>query len=695
MKILFTYLLASSFFFSYPQLNNFSISKSRPMNIFNLSVEGNQSAITDAMGYYCYIDENGNQQIGSTNDNPLEIVFPGYPKDISGTSLEGGILCNMDSDADLEVIYNVGYTVQSWNFDGTPVAGWPKSVTYPLIGAPALGDIDGDGEDEIVVADSYSNNGYVEAFEKNGTVVSGFPVNNGYNVRSPVLADVDDDGADEIIVTKRTYPTGEIYVYKGNGSVLNGWPQAMADIPASSSAVGDITNDNSPEIVAEAYGSIYAWSSNGTLLSGFPFMLTGNDKTSYSSPVLVDVDADNIREIVFGTHDIGSGVGRLHIIKNNATEIPNFPKVTNYWIYGPPAVGYIDSDNILDIAIGDQVASGTPVNQLYAWNVNGQTLSGFPIGPLWAINNQVVIADVDNDSQQELLFDDNAYGEYHAYNNDGTSVSGWPIITNGITFFNTPALADVNGDNILDMLGAGITGYGSNPTTYVYLWNLEVPYQQSNITIPVFQYNTKHNGLFIDPTTIPVELSTFNVKCLDNKVYLEWQTASELNNLGFEIERKLKSNENGSEWVTIGFKEGKGTTTEPQNYLFVDENPLNGIQYYRLKQIDYNGQFEYSDLVEINFNTINNYSLEQNYPNPFNPSTKIHFVIASTAKQSQLVTLKVYDVLGNEVATLVDEYKPAGSYEINFDASSRASGIYYYQLKSESFIETKKMILLK
>jgi hypothetical protein len=601
----------------------------------------------------------------------------------------------MDSDVDLEVVYNVGYTVQCWNYDGTPVSGWPKTVAYPLVGAPAYGDIDGDGEAEIIVAYALSSSGFVGAFEKNGAPVTGFPVNNGYIIRSPVLADVDGDGADEIIVTKTTYPTGQVYIYKGDGTVLSGWPQSMNDIPGSSSAVGDVTNDNSPEIVAEGYGSIYAWSANGTMLSGFPFLLTGNDKTSYSSPVLVDVDNDNVREIVFGTHDIGSGVGRLHIIKNDGIEIPNFPKITNYWIYGPPAVGYIDGDNILDVSVGDQVLSGSAVDKLYAWNVNGQSLTGFPVGPLWAINDQVVIADIDHDSQQELIFDDNAYGEYHAYNSNGTPVSGWPITTNGITFFHTPELADVNGDNILDMLGASVSDIPTNPITHVYLWNLEVPYQPTEITIPAFQYSIKHNGLFVDPVTIPVELTFFTAKSIGNRVYLEWQTASELNNLGFEIERKLKSNENESEWITIGFKEGKGTTTEPQKYLFVDENPVNGTQYYRLRQIDFNGQFEYSDLVEINFNSIDNYFLEHNYPNPFNPDTKIRFVIANGAKPSQLVTLRVYDILGNEVAILVNGQKPAGTYEVQFNGTGLPSGIYFYKLQSGNFIQIKKMILLK
>ena len=122
-----------------------------------------------------------------------------------------------------------------------------------------------------------------------------------------------------------------------------------------------------------------------------------------------------------------------------------------------------------------------------------------------------------------------------------------------------------------------------------------------------------------------------------------------------------------------------------------------------MKQIDFDGTFAYSSEVEAEVKAPNVFSLEQNYPNPFNPTTKIKYtipnVIANEAKQSQLVTLKVYDILGNEVATLVNEEQPPGIYEIEFSTSSGirnlVSGIYFYQLKAGSFIETKKMILLK
>ena len=191
-------------------------------------------------------------------------------------------------------------------------------------------------------------------------------------------------------------------------------------------------------------------------------------------------------------------------------------------------------------------------------------------------------------------------------------------------------------------------------------------------------------------TITPVELTSFTAQLTNYQVVLKWQTATETNNQGFEIERKIKDNN----WERIGFVEGHGTSSYPQNYLFLDDlSHIEATSFaYRLKQIDFDGSFDFSDEVEV-MNSIVSYefNLSQNYPNPFNPSTKISWQLPIGNWQ----TLKIYDVLGNEVATLVDEYKPAGNYEIEWNASKYPSGIYFYQLKSENFIETKRMILLK
>ena len=218
-------------------------------------------------------------------------------------------------------------------------------------------------------------------------------------------------------------------------------------------------------------------------------------------------------------------------------------------------------------------------------------------------------------------------------------------------------------------------------------------------TVPVWT-DERAGGFDMDIYTavinpiVPVELTNFTSQIIDGKTVLKWSTATETNNLGFEIERKapLDSPEGSTfgNWITIGFVKGNGTTTERHNYSFTDEGN-GGTVYYRLKQLDYNGTFEYSDVIEVNSVTVNKIELSQNYPNPFNPATNIKYQIANDG----FVNLTVYNSLGEKVAVLVNEQKPAGSYNITFNASNLPSGIYVYRLKSGNFIQSKKMLLLK
>ena len=191
---------------------------------------------------------------------------------------------------------------------------------------------------------------------------------------------------------------------------------------------------------------------------------------------------------------------------------------------------------------------------------------------------------------------------------------------------------------------------------------------------------------------IPVELVSFNANVSGNIVHLNWVTASEINNMGFEVYKKeSEERSQKSEWKVVGFVEGKGTTTETQYYSFVDIEVQSGKYFYRLKQIDFDGTTEFSNIIEVEIGVAKHFALHQNYPNPFNPITVISWQSPVGSHQN----LKVYDLLGNEVATLIDEYKPAGSYEIEFNASSLSSGIYIYKLTAGEFTSTKKFILLK
>ena len=189
---------------------------------------------------------------------------------------------------------------------------------------------------------------------------------------------------------------------------------------------------------------------------------------------------------------------------------------------------------------------------------------------------------------------------------------------------------------------------------------------------------------------LPVELVSFSAAALSNSVALNWKTATENNNMGFDIEKSS----DGNVFKKISFVKGKGSTTEENLYTFTDKNVNTGTYYYRLRQIDYNGTYSYSNVVTVKIGTSpERFSLFQNYPNPFNPTTKIQYAVGSR----QLVTLKVYDMTGKEVATLVNKIQTAGNYEVQFSAGSKqlASGIYFYRLKAGNYISTKKLVLLK
>lgn len=190
---------------------------------------------------------------------------------------------------------------------------------------------------------------------------------------------------------------------------------------------------------------------------------------------------------------------------------------------------------------------------------------------------------------------------------------------------------------------------------------------------------------------IPVELTSFTANLFNNDVELKWVTATELNNRGFIIQRKKILNIENENWESIGFVDGNGTTTEPNEYLFIDKNLEAGRYQYRLKQMDFNGSESYSNVIDVEIIFPPEFILYQNYPNPFNPST----IISWQSPVGSHNLLKVFDVLGNEIATLVDEYKEAGIYNVEFNASELPSGIYVYELKAGSYSLRKKMLSLK
>jgi len=221
---------------------------------------------------------------------------------------------------------------------------------------------------------------------------------------------------------------------------------------------------------------------------------------------------------------------------------------------------------------------------------------------------------------------------------------------------------------------------GTNPVTRITAYISGI---NTNITNP-----TSHINQLANPP-LPVELSSFTAKFKDNsKVDLNWITKTEVSNYGFYVERKI----NDGDWSSLGFVEGHGNSNSPKEYSYSDKDLFTGGSkfQYRLKQIDNDGSFEYSDIVEVSV-LPTQFELSQNYPNPFNPSTTIRF---SLPKETQL-RINIYNMLGELVQTLAEGTYEAGYHKVTFSASSLPSGAYIYRIESGAFVQVKKMIVIK
>lgn len=298
-------------------------------------------------------------------------------------------------------------------------------------------------------------------------------------------------------------------------------------------------------------------------------------------------------------------------------------------------------------------------------------------------------------------FDVNNVSIYYAFQNPGTDQIIIKTSNNQLVDFSSFAayqVSETSSDTLI------VEGWEGNNKKYSKIfpnnnsWKiLSLDYKNINKIIIrignlrtgyLFDYN--FDNFSFNNSPLPVELTSFTGKVVNNKIELNWQTATELNNSGFEVQRKI-SNHKDADWEKIGFVAGNGNTNSTKYYSYVDTYPTGGNKFqYRLKQIDTDGTSKFSEIIEIEF-TPNKFELSQNYPNPFNPSTTIKYSLSEISN----VILKVYDILGNEVATLIDERKEVGSYSVTFDAGNLSSGIYIYKLVTDAFVSTKKMILIK
>jgi hypothetical protein len=359
------------------------------------------------------------------------------------------------------------------------------------------------------------------------------------------------------------------------------------------------------------------------------------------------------------------------------------------------------SGSITDTVMLDETQEAELLAGLWYINIHSSSFAGGEIrgqllesGGIHYFTHLPVSGDQENPSTASP-----ATGTFTGRYNEATMELIFTVDFSGLTgtttmaHFHGPAVADSNAGVQIGLNGfpTGVTsGSFSDTVTLNGTQEADLLAEKWYINIHTSTFGGGEiRGQLYETKPLPVELTSFTALVNSNNVLLKWTTATELNNLGFEVYRSS----NKRDWNALGFINGKGTTSELSNYTFEDKDLSLGRYFYRLKQVDNNGTFEYSSIIEVVIGNVpRGFVLKQNYPNPFNPSTIIKFGFDKKTKAS----LKIYDVLGNEVATLFNGSAEGGRiYELTFNASGLSSGVYYYQLRGNDNTEIKKMMLLK
>lgn len=467
---------------------------------------------------------------------------------------------------------------------------------------------------------------------------------------------------------------------------------------------------------------------NGNYLPNAQWSIVDEDNANHRPFrwVVSDVDNDSVDELVFCTR---AGSMRYGVI--SVSDIPDNGDGSEEWTLeaSDMSAGAVTGSTTYDMAVmNNTIYLLHDGGDVTAITNDGSTYTVQPIitGLLTGSWNSATVVDIDEDDTDEMLVASWSSSGQNVYLVEGeganitaTIVADLSGLVGSSARLYGGAVGDIDQDGNIDYvvgtrdatpnaaiarvkyIGGDIAATASYESTLI-----DQEFQSSSgrwmhINVANVDGDPNHEVLYSEGTgsqapiviidsegTLPVELTSFSASIKDGAVNLVWETATELNNYGFEIQRKAE----GSEFTTVSFIEGFGTSSEKHSYSFADRNLAFGTYSYRLKQIDYDGNSSFSDVVEVDFSVPVEFNLAQNFPNPFNPSTSIKFGIPEEAS----VSLKIFNMLGEEVAVIVNnEVYSAGTHTVQFNASNLPSGTYVYALSTGNKVLTNKMVLLK
>ena len=673
-------------------------------------------------------------QIFSTDTLQLTAYF--YPTQ-AGTYLDTLKITNNDVTNPVATIsfqgtgtfsaYNYGYVFWEYQVPPHPAS---SSAEPRVEGLKYINDITGDGIPEVIIStENYwtmcldgaaSGTTYplwIFTTYMSSSNAGSIGANFEYGVQDAIQIanDLNSDGFNDVVIA---VGGGNEHVYAINGT--NGqilWQYgddinwSLGDFEAVD-VQRDFNGDNVVDVLAIADGNdqgtgykrAYLFNgANGSIIweHYYPGPNPAFGKTIIS---IDDKNGDNLPDVVIAYGNNGTSDLAVRALNGiNGQTLWTRPMVSS------------EPKELLELPLpggGSDVIAAEYFNRIHRLNgTNGNIIWTYPLGASAGVIQMALINDINGDQVPDVLIASFAVNGLNCLSGaTGAQLWAWQMDYQ----FGVASIPDINDDGVDDVIAGArygnfycISGKGDSllfmysfPGDWMYTVN-KMPSIDGNFSYELLAGTRDGKVVCFSGGTVavPVELTTFTGYAANAKVFLNWSTATETNNQGFEIERKQVISQqsvtggsvSNTDWEKIGFEQGKGTTTEKSYYTFIDDSPLQGKVLYRLKQIDYDGSFEYSEEIEIEVGTPITYALEQNYPNPFNPITSIDFAIPVSGN----VRLTIFNSLGESIETLKNGYMESGFHKVNWNASKYSSGVYYYRLESDNFNSVKKMILLK
>ncbi|MCK4352624.1 S8 family serine peptidase [candidate division WOR-3 bacterium] len=593
------------------------------------------------------------------------------------------IIIDIDNDSELEVIAgDFNNNLWAWDPIATTKPGFPMVVGNEIWGAPAIGDVNADGDLEIVFG-SKDKNLYI--INNDDSLLLKYETQ-GYILSTPALADLNNDDTLEIIFGDYS---GNLYVINYDSTNFGTFPRNLGTKIWSGAAIGDVDGNGTLDIVVGTYDKeLYVISKDNSILPGWPQLIGGTIK---SAPALADLDKDGKLEIVCGCDD-----GKLYIFDYKGDTVGIFTAGDK--IRSSPSFCDIDGDSIPEIFFGSSD------NNIYGIDANANLISGFPYITGGSIESSPVYADIDCDWEPEIIVGSND-GKLYALNTNGSLVTGFPINTNG-SIESSPCIRDLDGDGDLEIAvgnsnGMQVIDYKDPWNSSVY-WNMYRgnPYRTGNYEDVSITGGIDTQGPSFSETTLWPDTS-FVGPFLINSTITDYS--------GVESATLWYRTNVDSPWISIPMDTIAGTDGYSAE---IPEQPLDTKINYYLSAVDKasppntstdpqnapNSFYSFNLKVGIEEATDipKTFALSQSYPNPFTQRTVIRYTCSCPCE----VSLKIYDLTGRLVTTLVNERQQPGHYNVVWNGKNKRGekvvcGLYFYRLEAGSFVQTKKMLLIR